>query len=234
VGFTLVELLVVIGIITALIAILLPAASKVHQQSQRVKCAAHLNQIGTAAMMYSADWRGYLPMGKVFPAPGRPRGYFWFEHIAPYVQRQVDRFEIVKERHRSVLWGCPAWEADEFQTWAVGYVYNEHPLLPGGTRLIDCMWRESGVDGRYFKITQIPNRTERAMVADGYHDMAHVGPWRPHDPLTQQHYGNISPMRHGHLGGSTSVNVLFFAGHVRGISGKEAVYAFADPLWTRP
>jgi prepilin-type N-terminal cleavage/methylation domain-containing protein len=62
-GFTLVELLVVIGIIAVLIAILLPALSKSIEQARRVACLSNQRQLVMAAFQYANDNRGYFYPG---------------------------------------------------------------------------------------------------------------------------------------------------------------------------
>jgi prepilin-type N-terminal cleavage/methylation domain-containing protein/prepilin-type processing-associated H-X9-DG protein len=62
-AFTLVELLVSIGIIALLVAMLMPVLSRVREQSRRVSCLSNLRSLGQAMYLYAGDYRDRLPNG---------------------------------------------------------------------------------------------------------------------------------------------------------------------------
>jgi prepilin-type processing-associated H-X9-DG protein/prepilin-type N-terminal cleavage/methylation domain-containing protein len=66
-GFTLVELLIVIGIIALLIGLLMPALSKTRQIAQRTSCAAKLHEQLLGAQIHAVDHGGYYPLAGVLP-----------------------------------------------------------------------------------------------------------------------------------------------------------------------
>ena len=89
-GFTLVELLVVIGVIAVLISLLLPALGRARAQAQSVKCMSNLRSLGQAIMLYANSNRGYTPSWsgvQVAGGDGTPPdspGMGWTELLEPY------------------------------------------------------------------------------------------------------------------------------------------------------
>jgi prepilin-type processing-associated H-X9-DG protein/prepilin-type N-terminal cleavage/methylation domain-containing protein len=71
-AFTLVELLVVIGIITVLIAILLPALNMAREHANRVKCLATLRGMAQAAHAHAQEHRGHMPLAGMMVAGTYP------------------------------------------------------------------------------------------------------------------------------------------------------------------
>lgn len=67
-GVTLVELLVVIGILSLLLTVLLPVLSQARHQARRIACASNLHQVGVAICLYADDFDDTIPFGP----SGRP------------------------------------------------------------------------------------------------------------------------------------------------------------------
>ena len=138
-AFTLVELLVVIGIIAVLVSILLPTLSGVRKQAAATKCATALREIGNAMQMYGMENKGYLPVTQVVPRAGQvynvdgvdyPRagvGAYWFTFIAKYVTKNKvgtasDQHHEAADARKTVIWGCPEWEG--YRTGTIGEMHR--------------------------------------------------------------------------------------------------------------
>jgi prepilin-type processing-associated H-X9-DG protein len=99
-AFSLVELLVVIGIIAVLISMLMPALTRARQQALEVQCASQLRQVGNGLMGYASNNRGYYPGWsgwQVWGYYGTPKdgtgddeaGPGWTEALIPYFTKDT-------------------------------------------------------------------------------------------------------------------------------------------------
>lgn len=115
-GFTLVEMLAVIGVIAVLMSIIVPTLSGVRREAESVSCQSNLRQLHGAIEIYRASIKGMLPMCDFLPAstPDGPVGGL-VEVLGNTVERDCK------------CWYCPA-DLDEEGSLAAGtsYVY-----LPG-------------------------------------------------------------------------------------------------------
>jgi len=123
-GFTLVELLVVIGIIALLISILLPALSKARKQANTARCLSNLRQVMMGFQFYVGENKGSLPPTKqqldddggstaaAFKPATPPKGdVYWQQQVGQYVAKakQIDQSDF-GDAQNTVLWGCNEWQ----------------------------------------------------------------------------------------------------------------------------
>ncbi len=113
-AFTLVELLVVIGIIAVLVGILLPVLSRARQYSATVKCASNMRQWSAAVLLYANQEQGWLPRrgqgAQATTVFNRPSD--WFNALPP-LMKQTSLVDLIAAGRPpkpgdGTLWSCPS------------------------------------------------------------------------------------------------------------------------------
>lgn len=175
-GFTLVELLVVIGIIALLVAILLPALSRAREQARATQCLSNLKQVGQGMIMFSIDNKGHLPQigtagtgSEQIDVTGTGTTVNvlvrWFGGLYGTPQQFYGPGSMLARYWGTAdIGGCPSFEVHEFlrpQYGPVDYAYNSIFARHKG-------WTVGGTQRTGFgvKISTIRNSTEKALVWD--------------------------------------------------------------------
>jgi len=144
-AFTLVELLVVIGIIAVLIALLLPALTKARQSALSLVCLSNLRQVGMGMMQYVNDNRGTLPLADVQVSTNEP-SYWLGIYGSGWVSRLAEKKYVVTttelNRTKRDIFACPTDEEGRPQDYTANMPYysSYRALEVFGWRSSPILW----------------------------------------------------------------------------------------------
>ncbi len=168
-AFTLVELLVVIGIIALLVAILMPVLGRANLAAKRAKCLSNLRNMQMAQILYANENRGYLIQSGFTHGGHAPNEQgSWFNTLQNYY---TSKLLLRSPADNSIFWDSPLMPSGAYRRTSYGINnFLDRDL---------CPW-----DGPYLKITQVRQSSATIqfliMAGDGefaVSDHPHVETW---------------------------------------------------------
>jgi prepilin-type N-terminal cleavage/methylation domain-containing protein/prepilin-type processing-associated H-X9-DG protein len=247
-GFTLVEMLVVIGVIAILIALLMPALNKARASAIRLQCLSTLRQLQQMDQMYANENRGYfIPAVQNFGAEAWPTNDYVraFMGFKPQYPTPFGFTEVSKN------WICPlAAFALLYSTPSTGYQVGDAAMAYSyGVNYTDFYEPADPVLSKYFYPNHYASAYQQSRIVNASEKLAWADSLSP-DVREATSYGyageyypiagvpnNITAYRH-----EGGVNVVFFDGHgeymlrnavqlLNPTSPLPADQARADKLW---
>lgn len=189
--FTLVELLIVIGIIAILSSLLLPALQSAKNSAKSISCVNNQKQINTAFIEYANDYSGWMPPYSLGITYGK-----WFDKylVGQYLYDTGKGAVGSVDEIKPMVLHCPSYSHPNWY-WAQYFPYAYNYYYVGG-------YQFSGTGVTYVKIEQISSPSKTILFADSTSYVAYSN--FPDNPATYP----LLDMRH-----SGKANAMFCDGH---------------------
>lgn len=157
VGYTLVEILIVIAIIAILAAIILPLLSKSKEKATASQCVSNMKQLGAAFSMYAQDWDDW------WPNPGGLPGDY-----AYWSQTGMGGLEAyINQRGVNSVWCCPVLKQWNGRYAPRSYSMNSYLRNPPDIEYPTCVYLIGGI-----ALSSIEEPSNTVLLFEGYHLMS--------------------------------------------------------------
>jgi prepilin-type N-terminal cleavage/methylation domain-containing protein len=249
-GFTLVELLVVIGIIAVLLGILMPALGRARDQAHRVNCMSNMRNIMQGIVMYASENKNALPYcnwgGNPAGTPGwlydNPAWGAWTPNAIDPDWKYMEDGAIYRYLKNRDVFRCPlhidrvsTGATEKFTSYLMNGSVSDYGRTPKGASykitkfgVMDIVMWETG------ESTQMGQMTGKPPFNDGCSD--------PREWITDRHGGGKGRLPGGKPIGNGGASVACTDGHVEWMSYKDYEFELAKPrlrpgksrLWVAP
>jgi prepilin-type N-terminal cleavage/methylation domain-containing protein len=230
-GFTLVELLVVIGIIALLISILLPALNRAREEARRVMCVSNVRQLTIAWLAYAMEHKGHFCSSNTQAAPPHDpnnwvTGYnsngfhlggfkdplpdiFWSWNAAGVVSQNIEAGMIYPYLKSVGVYRCPSTQLTPNSS------YQINGLLAG----------EIGLPQTWFTLSQIKHPVVTFVFIEGYDPNGWLVNSFKTPIYPSKQFSNVSApgQNHRNSGSSIGGTAISFA------DGHAMYYQYSDP-----